>query len=85
MTESKIDSEAKARWLTAAEGGFPSHHAESHWQEHFKWQSGLQLMIKWSAGEAFLSFFRERELFLKAKVNAVIERTLIHSHVKMAM
>lgn len=27
-------------------------------------------------------FFRERELFLKAKVNAVIERTLIHSHVK---
>ena len=40
-------------------------------------------MIKWSAGEAFLSFFfLERELFLKAKVNAVIERTLIHSHVK---
>lgn len=27
-------------------------------------------------------FFLERELFLKAKVNAVIERTLIHSHVK---
>lgn len=25
---------------------------------------------------------RERELFLKAKVNAVIERTLIPSHVK---
>lgn len=39
-------------------------------------------MIKWSAGKAFLSFFLERELFLKAKVNAVIERTLIHSHVK---
>lgn len=40
-------------------------------------------MIKWSTAEAFLSFFFfERELFLKAKVNAVIERTLIHSHVK---
>ena len=35
------------------------HHtiAESPWQVLFKWQSGPQLMIKWSAGEAFLSFF----------------------------
>lgn len=43
-------------------------------------------MIKWSAGKAFLSIFlreREREkAFSEAKVNAVIERTLIHSHVK---
>lgn len=44
--------------------------------------SGLKLMMNWSAGKAFLSFFIERELFLKAKVNVVIERTLMHSHVK---
>lgn len=40
------------------------------------WLNGLQ------AKPFCLFFFLERELFLKAKVNAVIERTLIHSHVK---
>ena len=47
---------------------------------HFKRQYGLLLMIKWSAGTAILSFFVRA--LLKAKVNAVIERPLMHSHVK---
>lgn len=47
--------------LAAAVGGFPLHHAKSHLPVHFRWQSGLKLMIKRYAGEAFLSFFRRKE------------------------
>lgn len=47
--------------LAAAVGGFPLDHGKSHLQVHFHWKSGLELMIKWYAGEAFLSFFRKKE------------------------